>query len=199
MVLAKMDVESDDAATALAWVASNRVKSSSEAVDLLFEKHGDSEAATKVIPGLAFETNEKTEKRLRGLIESGSSDKVKGIATMALARYLGNVPGVKEMAEDNPERATQFYGAEVVEYVKGFEEKEGELESLYESVVANYGSITQRGGTLGEAAESALFAMRSLKVGLEVPDIEGADLDGVEFKLSDYRGKVVVLDFWGNW
>jgi predicted Zn finger-like uncharacterized protein len=31
------------------------------------------------------------------------------------------------------------------------------------------------------------------------PEIEGEDLDGVKFKLSDYRGKVVVLDFWGHW
>ena len=31
------------------------------------------------------------------------------------------------------------------------------------------------------------------------PEIEGEDIDGVPFKLSDYRGKVVVLDFWGNW
>jgi cytochrome oxidase Cu insertion factor (SCO1/SenC/PrrC family) len=36
-------------------------------------------------------------------------------------------------------------------------------------------------------------------VGQVAPDIEGDDLDGVPFKLSDYRGKVVVLDFWGNW
>ena len=31
------------------------------------------------------------------------------------------------------------------------------------------------------------------------PDIEAPDLDGVTFKLSDYRGKVVVIDFWGDW
>jgi cytochrome oxidase Cu insertion factor (SCO1/SenC/PrrC family) len=36
-------------------------------------------------------------------------------------------------------------------------------------------------------------------VGQVAPEIEGQDLDGQPFKLSDYRGKVVLLDFWGNW
>jgi hypothetical protein len=36
-------------------------------------------------------------------------------------------------------------------------------------------------------------------VGSAAMEIEGEDLDGVRFKLSDYRGKVVVLDFWGYW
>ena len=31
------------------------------------------------------------------------------------------------------------------------------------------------------------------------PEIEGEDISGKSFKLSDYRGKVVMLDFWGNW
>ena len=38
-----------------------------------------------------------------------------------------------------------------------------------------------------------------LAIGREAPEIEGNDIDGVPFKLSDYRGKIVVLDFWGNW
>lgn len=38
-----------------------------------------------------------------------------------------------------------------------------------------------------------------LEPGLAAPEIEGKDLDGVAFKLSDYRGKVVLLDFWGDW
>ena len=36
-------------------------------------------------------------------------------------------------------------------------------------------------------------------VGQLVKEVEGQDIDGVAFKLSDYRGKVVVLDFWGHW
>lgn len=39
----------------------------------------------------------------------------------------------------------------------------------------------------------------AVKEGALAPEIEGEDLDGVPFKLSDYRGKVVMLDFWGDW
>ena len=34
---------------------------------------------------------------------------------------------------------------------------------------------------------------------MTAPEIADRDLDGVDFKLSDYRGKVVVIDFWGDW
>ncbi|MBL8842887.1 MAG: hypothetical protein JNL90_15320 [Planctomycetes bacterium] len=36
-------------------------------------------------------------------------------------------------------------------------------------------------------------------VGTPAQEIAGKDLDGVAFKLSDYKGKVVLLDFWGYW
>lgn len=46
----------------------------------------------------------------------------------------------------------------------------------------------------------ALDALRPpIVVGKAAPEIEGEDIDGKSFKLSDYRGKVVLLDFWGNW
>ena len=48
-------------------------------------------------------------------------------------------------------------------------------------------------------AEGMIFEQEHLQVGKAAPDIEGEDLDGVAFKLSDYKGKVVMLDFWGNW
>lgn len=54
------------------------------------------------------------------------------------------------------------------------------------------------------AAEAALVAQSGAKgVGLSrgqlAPDFTTTDASGVEFKLSDYRGKVVVVDFWGFW
>ena len=48
-------------------------------------------------------------------------------------------------------------------------------------------------------AETILFDAEHLQPGCKAPDIEGQDTDGVAFKLSDYRGKVILLDFWGFW
>jgi cytochrome oxidase Cu insertion factor (SCO1/SenC/PrrC family) len=36
-------------------------------------------------------------------------------------------------------------------------------------------------------------------IGQLAPDIDGEDLEGKRFRLSDYRGQVVVLTFWGDW
>jgi thiol-disulfide isomerase/thioredoxin len=40
---------------------------------------------------------------------------------------------------------------------------------------------------------------RPPNLGKPAPDIVGKDLDGKTLRLSDYRGKVVVLTFWGSW
>jgi peroxiredoxin len=38
-----------------------------------------------------------------------------------------------------------------------------------------------------------------LGLGQIAPDIEGPDLDGMPFKLSDHRGRAVLVVFWGHW
>ena len=70
---------------------------------------------------------------------------------------------------------------------------------LFAEVAERYGQRQWSSRPLGEDARAALFAMQNLRVGKAAPEIEGEDIDGVKFKLSDYRGKVVLLDFWGHW
>ncbi len=36
-------------------------------------------------------------------------------------------------------------------------------------------------------------------VGKTAPEISGQDLSGNALKLSDHQGKVVLVDFWGDW
>ena len=54
-------------------------------------------------------------------------------------------------------------------------------------------------GTLADRGRPALDELRRLGLGRVAPEIEGRDIDGHRFKLSDYRGRVVVLTFSGTW
>jgi AhpC/TSA family len=77
--------------------------------------------------------------------------------------------------------------------------KAGELskqaEALYERIGKEFANVN----AAAERAKGELNEMRHLGIGKEAPQIAAEDTNGKPFKLSDYRGKVVLLDFWGNW
>ncbi|HKB06084.1 MAG TPA: TlpA disulfide reductase family protein [Gemmataceae bacterium] len=52
--------------------------------------------------------------------------------------------------------------------------------------------------TLAKAVATEVASLR-IGPGNPVPDVEGTDLDGKKVKLSSYRGKVVLFDFWATW
>ena len=68
-------------------------------------------------------------------------------------------------------------------------------------MVAEFGDVPSGDDsrTLGTIASGELFSRRNLQVGVIAPEIDGMDHEGKAFKLSDFRGKVVVLTFSGNW
>jgi hypothetical protein len=51
----------------------------------------------------------------------------------------------------------------------------------------------------GLRAADALFILERLCVGAIAPDFGGLSIDEEEIKLSDQRGKIVVVDFFGFW
>ena len=60
-------------------------------------------------------------------------------------------------------------------------------------------AIGQRRPDVAPLLDAPARMIRTLSVGKTAPDIVGRDLDGGEFRLSDYRGKVVVLVFSADW
>jgi hypothetical protein len=92
------------------------------------------------------------------------------------------------------------YGSGYLARLKADRRKlEAEAIQLFHELAEKYGDQKHRGKTLGEYARAAIFEIQGLGVGKPAPDIEGEDIEGRRLKLSDYRGKVVVLDFWGHW
>jgi hypothetical protein len=73
-----------------------------------------------------------------------------------------------------------------------------EAKRCFHEVIASYPDVTIRGFKPADQSVAVLFEMENLAVGKIVPDIEGKDAQNADLKLSNYRGKVVLLIFLGR-
>lgn len=67
-------------------------------------------------------------------------------------------------------------------------------ESIIKSADVRIGDVT-----VGQIAGDELFKIKNLSKGRIAPDFAGTDSAGRRLKLSDYKGKVVMLVFWSSW
>jgi hypothetical protein len=127
---------------------------------------------------------------------------IQATACLSLGRFLSNRLQRLDLCKEQPELAREFEGLFGKEYLAELlrqdrEKAVAEIEAVLERAVEEYGEVKlPDGGMVAERANAELFAIRNLSVGQQAPEIEGEDQDGARFKLSDYRGKVVLLDFW---
>ncbi len=77
-------------------------------------------------------------------------------------------------------------------------ELQGEVLELAHDISEHYGDQLFQSKPIKDQLQSLLDSQK-FAVGSIAPDIIGKDHEGKEFRLSDYRGKVVVLDFWADW
>jgi len=98
----------------------------------------------------------------------------------------------------------------VVKYIRETDPQKSAAdgEKMLERAIKEFGDVEwsthgpegpNRHQTVATIAQSELNEIRRLAIGQVGPEIEATDVDGKKLKLSDYRGKVVVLCFWGSW
>lgn len=201
--LAKDHPDSPVAAEALAWVAVHAASAeANQARETLFSRHLQSEHMRSVALSLRSDSSSPlSETRLKTLMESPHRS-VQATAKFSLAEYYKRIHASKARFDDEEwmSRIRTLYSNTTIEFWRNHEATRSDVEALYEDVSANYTDIDSSfGGTLANRAEAELFELRSLQPGQIAPEIERPDLDGVTFRLSDYRGKVVLLSFWGHW
>jgi hypothetical protein len=120
------------------------------------------------------------ERLLRGVLEKSPHRAVRAQAGLSLGLMLNG--------RAHPRRAAARPPGNAAALAK-------EAEELFERVATKYADVEE----VAEKAKGELFEIRRLAVGKAAPDIRGKDSDVKELKLSDYRGKVVVLNFWAEW
>jgi len=150
---------------------------------LVMEHHLNSPSIESIIPILARQGRGYDLKLLNTLIEKNPGKPVKAMAAYLLAQ------SVKAESEGPKVKDSEI------------EAKQAEAIKAFEKVAEEYGDVQATGvrGTVGDAARTAIAEIKKSPIGKVTPEIEGEDVDAVNFKLSDYRGKVVLLDFWGHW
>ena len=124
---------------------------------------------------------------LESIVKDNPDKQIRGIAQFDLVKY----EVFKFEKEPGNESEAKKRAAEIEKRFNKLIEKYGDCPSIYAAL--------RKGETLGELAKRELFEFQHLRVGLLAPEIQAEDIDGVKFKLSDYRGKVILLDFWGDW
>jgi hypothetical protein len=145
-------------------------------------------------------TGEEREKAIRILVEDHiGSEKLEQVCqALYYTRSASSEKYLRTILEKSPHASVQGQAClRLAQQLK--DSRPAESEKLLGQVVEKYGEIAGGRRTLGDQARGELFEIRNLAIGKVAPEIEGEDLQGEKFKLSDYRGKVVVLDFWGNW
>jgi peroxiredoxin len=144
------------------------------------------------------------EEMLKAVIRDSPHREIKGATCLTLAEYLRMA---RERTESNFVRIASMgersLGPDQLKYARKMQERgldavADEAAALYQTVIDDYGDLRLKGEHPPEVAERAkegLFLLRNLCIGQKAPEILGKDIHGKPMKLSDFRGKIVVLDF----
>jgi hypothetical protein len=164
---------------AIFWVLKNAEPgpSTDSALELLAQYHSSSPRLGEILPSLDFKSK-GAEKFLRAVADKSNSPVARASAGVTLAIHLR----AKGEASEKKEDATKLF-------------KEAETRAI--DVISRYSIID--GGSFAKRAEGLIYEMRVLGIGKPALPIEGKDAEGQLFRLSDYRGNVIVLLRFNTW
>lgn len=178
--------------------------SAARTVKLVLRDHVRSDELGPVIDRMRYGYRLEYEACLRTVLEENPHHEVQGLTCLVLAQYLRDKLHMLELVEDRPELAECYeivFGKDYLPALRrlGRANLDSRIEALFDRAAKDYADVTFWNSTVGEMAKSALYDIRNLSIGKVAPVTEGKDQDGVPLKLSDHRGKVVLLYFWSEY
>lgn len=122
------------------------------------------------------------QKFIKTVSEKAADHGVKGMSLY----YLGTAAAESADATDDEAKAKELT-AQAIDY--------------FENAIKLAGNEKfGREGTLAKTVEEELVGLKTLAIGKPAPDVQATDLKtGDKVKLSNYKGKVVLLDVWATW
>jgi peroxiredoxin len=151
-----------------------------QATDALLEDHISEKELGGVALLMAAIPQHETKGFLRLLVKRSPHREVQAFACLALATNL------QRQATEKPDsNAAAAADKEIV--------------TLLSRITQEFPDVLLGGKPMSELTKPLLYEKEHLSIGVTAPDIVGTDAEGKDFRLKDYRGKVVLLEFWGDW
>ncbi len=178
------------------------------AYDLLAAHYLDSDVILPVVRMADWDACITThaEPFLRAAAGKSPNLKVKALACFTLGRLHDELlEAIRDLEHPNRLKVMEkSLGPENIRRLRTLNtgELRREAEALYQRTIKEFANVRPMGKDfppLGEQADGALFHLRNLGIGRTVPEIEGEDIEGKPMRLSEFRGKVVVISFWATW
>jgi thiol-disulfide isomerase/thioredoxin len=175
MALMENDAKSTFGLEAATWIILNTPDGPAveQAVEVILNHHSTSDNLVRLCREITGLRHGSTVELLKTVLTANPHDKVRAHACYSLATLLKD-RSQKQADSNLTQKAT----------------------ALFERFLNQYAQVIP---DLKKTAESELSELRRLSVGKSAPEIKGEDLTGNKMKLSDFRGQVVVLNFWAGW
>src|SRR5262249_21512133 len=175
------------------------------AIAILLRDHVRSDRLGEACRSMSYGFSKDCETFLRTVLERNPHTDVQALACLRLAQFLKGRLQKLELVKERREMAKRYEGLFGKDYLAALQRQDRgeatrEVEAFFERAIEKYGDVkVPYGDTVGVKARSELHEIRHLSVGREAQDIDSQDQDGKRFKLSDYRGKVILLYFWSEY
>ncbi len=181
MQLVQANLDKPDVVKAVSWLVTGAANfpEGQEALKMLGSVFADRKGIAEAVKQLEYH-GLPAEQILKAVIEKNTNREEKAAALYALG-------------------AIHFKNFDATADRVSGEASKGRALECFQQLNADYSDVTIQGFKLSDFTAKMLFEMTNLQVGCEAPEIEGKDADGISFKLSDYRGKHVIVIFWGGW
>lgn len=153
-----------------------------EMTDVIFERYAKSPHMERLGEHLGLFSEEQADKYFGDLRENSPHQAVRAAAIYNPAKSTSSDLR-RGRLEDSPENR-------------------GALEADLQLLIDDYGDTPKEGGTpYGALADAMLntYTPEELAIGQPAPEIVGKTASGEEILLSQFKGKVTVFYFWGDW